>query len=217
MFHVKQGVPCWEGKRKIEIRDRTLQIPLTVRNLTWQYSSTESDGRHNLRRPSPFKFGTPYIGEDQDAFMVDLHILEFIAKDLTALVGNTCYTGYAQFSQALWTTTCTTSCLHKHYATDEQCLVRVNDACRVLSHFGGAKTPFINEPHLAEHGRIFICLTAGNRAARWRALIAILSYQDQARAKMGQSSFTLLRREDCCCACAVEQVSAKKGKWFLVL
>lgn len=60
-------------------------------------------------------------------------------------------------------------------------------------------------------GRVMICQTAACPAARWRALISIFEHRDMNKSQV------LLRGDDCCFACVVQQAAVREGNWYVVL
>jgi hypothetical protein len=157
---------------------------------------------------SRMKFGKPFCGERGDAFVLSPRLYETDAAG-AIIADSVRRSGYNEFYNALWRSVKTFPCLHGPAANKTMTLP---PGCVTLSGFGehdisvqGAD-PFFQ-------ARIHICLTAGNRAARWRALIAIAVHQEAADRFVP----ILLRGADCCFSCAVEQALKKEGVWFLVL
>lgn len=114
-------------------------------------------------------------------------------------------TGYRELFAALWGVQRTKGCQH------ESSKLTLPPSCVSVSSFGDLELS-----KLKEKARVYICLTAHNSCARWRALLAV---------HMNAYMFTpfvaikqvMLRGEDCCFQCAVKQTLVLAGHWFLVL
>jgi hypothetical protein len=150
---------------------------------------------------SRMKFGKPFCGERGDTFVLSLRLYETDATG-AVIADSVRRSGYNEFYNALWRSVKTFPCSHGSAANKTMTLP---PGCVALSGFGehgislqGADPDF--------QARTHICLTAGNRAARWRALTAIAMNQEAA------DKFVpiLLRGADCCFTCAVDQALKKR-------
>lgn len=144
----------------------------------------------------------PMIGQDPDSFLVSLAISAY--HDNSARFRSR-YTGFRELDAALWGTKQTSPCDHpksirKPSKLPTNCIATSGENTRCQ--------------HIEE--RVIVCLTAGNPAARWRALVSLASRRDAAR-ENGNQEPTMVRKEDCCYNCAVDQCLQLQGKWFLIL
>ena len=157
---------------------------------------------------SRMRFGKAFCGERGDAFVLSLRLHDTDATG-AVIADSVRRSGYNELYNALWRSVRTSPCPHGSTASKTMTLP---PGCVAFSGFGdhgislqGAGPEF--------QARIHICLTAGNRAARWRALTAIAATQEAADKFVP----VLLRAANCCLTCAVEQALVKEGVWFLVL
>lgn len=151
----------------------------------------------SLKCVTVMKFGSPLIGERGNSFMVTLRLeVQSADEDYTPVAR----TGYAEMWRALWSVRNTKSCEHVPRIGDK---ITIEPDCMTISRFEGLTTE-------SNAGRVVIFLTACNLAARWNALCKA-SYSDSGNYQV------LLRGEDCCFKCAVEQAICKEGKCYLVL
>lgn len=156
-----------------------------------------------LRCAVPVTFGDPMIGERGDSLMVTLRLLHpRSGHTADSESWHIRRTGFSQLWNLIFLVKRTTQC--GHTTSPEE--IRLNPGQNTISGFGGfgdeGKPDWANGP--------LICLTTGNRAARWRALISILE---------GQKSLhqCLLRGAGCCMSCAIMQAARQEGCFYLVL
>lgn len=64
-----------------------------------------------------------------------------------------------------------------------------------------------------------IYLTAHDVGARWLALAMApwISVSGDCEEDMEDARQILLRRNDCCFQCAIDQAAAQRGRWFIIL
>ena len=195
---IRKGVPCRNNVWKHLVVD-ALQSQLTSHR--WRYQAFCGD-EVSVCNQSPVQYAKPYCGERDDSFLVSLRLIDQFESDRN-VSQVTRRTGYNELFEALWPTQRTRPCTHasKQYNT----LVLPPD-CAAISGFGdrGGLEPVF---------KVHICLTAGNRASRWRALIAIITGDSE----LDYTTAVLLKDLGCCLRCAVDQALAAPTKCFLVL
>ena len=117
--------------------------------------------------------------------------------------------GYRELHKHLWWTKDTRRCLHGSRPND---CVKLGLDCTTITGFG-------NYLHFEENPeRILIYLTAYSIGARWMALAQIphTSVLSTDTDDIDERQI-LLRRNDCCFQCAIDQAAERPGKWFIVL
>jgi len=144
----------------------------------------------------------PIIGEKPDSFVVGLIIRDHNARG-EFLVSR--FSGYREFCAAIWGTHVTKPCDHPKLARK---VWKLPPDCLAIT---GENTDCSGEEE-----RVIVCLTSGNAAARWRALVSLASTRDRA-GEYGAQKPTMVRRDDCCCDCAVKQCLKWQGQCYLVL
>ena len=238
-IRIKRGVPFRDDIRKRQICDDHVETWYSYQGI-WRSPSPPPNGKNSpdwvqLDQCVTMTIDNYYCGTRGEDFLVRFHIHEPDPADHSQPKTSTLRrTGYSELYRALWTTVRTQSCRHPRssharfptrHGGEEQLLAATTTLpaeCKALLEFGdGNNEKSGDAPAVGENTpRIYICLTAASRsgssAARWRALVAIEAFRRVAL-PLGQYWPVLLRCEDCCYKCAVEQVCEKKGKWFLVL
>jgi hypothetical protein len=149
---------------------------------------------------SPACFDRPLIGEGHDSFVVSLRMV-------TEQQGlrHTRRTGYRELCAALWAVLPTSPC--RHPARDNQSQTLPSNCVSISGE---------NTDRSEIDEGIVICLTSGNKVARWRALVTIAQRRDE-KGLDGKEENVLLRGKDCCVKCAINQAKVKGGNWFVVL
>ena len=212
---VKRGVPCRNGVWKHSILDG----PPGGYGQGWKICQI-AGALESLRCANDVVKDRPSCGDRYGSFLVNLH---YTTKK-SSLAGNSPFgsadvapdlyrnnkgeyetrrSGYRELFAALWGVQRTQSCRHKSSP------ITLPLSCASVSEFGD-----IQFADITEHGRVFVCLTAHNSSARWRALLAINMAPS---VKSGCIENVLLRGEDCCFQCAINQTLVRPGYWFLVL
>jgi len=154
------------------------------------------------------KFGTPYCGERRDSFVLSLRLLK--VNSAGSVDGSqTRRTGYNEQHNCLWRTKTTQDCIH---GPSTNKVVTLPPGCVTISGFGDHGLNMSNAPE-GFNARVYICLTAGVKASRWRAILAAASSQESAT----QFVPIMIRGVGCCFQCALNQVIEQEGTWFLVL
>lgn len=194
-FTVVRGVPCRHGVRKSGIVDGPISQPLSK---SWTAVEKAGD-MATLRCITKAEQRPIQVGEQKDAFVLSLR-LKSPDPPMKAPLGKLPYcikrTGYREYYQALLLTQRSRRCDHSPQQLQE---IRLPpDSVTIDGFYEGGDFSDI---------RITILLTARSRFARWRALVGI-KYQER---------LVLLRGNDCCFACVVDQAASQPGKWLIIL
>jgi hypothetical protein len=193
---IEKGVPYRNGVWKHTVVDGPKRGTESSRLLVVHNPGEEA----SFQCASAAFFDRPLIGEAHDSFVVNLRMV-------TEQQGlrHTRRTGYRELCAALWTTLPTSPCSHPSRDTYKQTL-----PANCVSISGE------NTDRSEIDARLVICLTSGNKAARWRALVTIAHRRDE-KGSVGVSENVLLRGKDCCIKCAINQAYEKAGNWFVIL
>ncbi len=133
-------------------------------------------------------------GDREDTFVVvTIRLADQV--DTHSLVRRT---GYQELYSPLCNVNKTRQCKHSSHKSDS---VVLSPGCSTVIGFGDRSE---------RDGKVTICLTAGDRAARWRVIIATAI-------EPLPNVLVCLRGRDCCYACAIDQVAKEPGKWFSIL
>ena len=157
MIQISKGVPCRNGVRKHEIIDGPSQ---RMSHETSDWILMNCAGQ--MARPSHASrvyFQPSMCGDREDTFVVTIRLADRV--ETHTLVRRT---GYREFYSSLCNVIKTRHCEHPSHKTDK---VLLSPGCSTVMGFGDG---------LERDGKVTICLTAGDRAARWRAIIATASY-----------------------------------------
>ena len=190
MIQISKGVPCRNGVRKHEIIDGPSQ-KMSHETSDWILMNCAGE----MARPSHASrvyFQPSMCGDREDTFVVTIRLADRV--ETHTLIRRT---GYREFYSSLCNVIKTRHCEHPSHKTDK---VLLSPGCSTVMGFGDG---------LERDGKMTICLTAGDRAARWRAIIATASY-------IPPNVRVCLRGRDCCYSCAIDQVAKEPGKWFLI-
>lgn len=190
-IHISKGVPCRNGVYKHEIIDGPSQ-KMTHEAADWILINGAGDTA-TLARSSQVHFQPSLCGDREDTFVVTIRLADQV--DTHTLVRRT---GYREFYSSLCNVNKTRQCKHPSNKTDKLIL---SPGCSTVEGF---------RDDSERAGKVTICLTSGNRAARWRAIIATAC-------EPPPNVRICLRGRDCCYACAIDQVAKEPGKWFLIL
>lgn len=157
----------------------------------------------------PGKPGRVLVGEERDSFLVAQQLVATLQSDQSEHVGQegpvkyVTRVGYCELYHAVWISRRTKPCEHRCRIEDE---VPLDTGCVALAGF---KLSHFEEPL----GKPTITLTAGNSTARWLALLGILKGQGPDI----DYCPVMLRGDDCCLRCAIDQTTKLQGTWWLVL
>ena len=201
-LRIQAGVPIRKGVRKHCIVDG----PRTgMDDSNWR-PKQKAGQAISLSCFDDVTYGKGLYGEETDAFVVNLRfVMPEYPKSMAILTRRS---GWRELNAALWNSEKTEPCDHKVEIGQE---VTLPPGSIAVSAFGDAESASTPATPIKE--RIIICLTANSIAARWRALIAILSD----RKKTDNEERILLRKPDCCLSCAIAQSAIRRGRCFLIL
>ena len=89
--------------------------------------------------------------------------------------------------------------------------IRLAVGCATVAGFGN----YLEETE----ERVLICLTAHSVGARWLAIATIpwVSIDGDSDVENPGCRQILLRRNDCCLQCAIDEAASQTGKWFIIL
>jgi hypothetical protein len=147
---------------------------------------------------SAMKFGSPLIGDRSDCFLLSLRLHAYTGTEAEPVTGRT---GYFAMWKALWAVRPTKLCPHVPTMGEQ---VELEPGCSVPSYYGGSSAP-------GDDNQLLMFLTAGNKAARWKELLVISEHKYHGR------DGVLLRTDDCCMRCAIDQGLRLGGRFFLIL
>ena len=198
---VVRGVPSRHGIRKTGITDGPNAIAGP-----YHWTAVEKAGDTAILRCSTkVEQSRIQCGEQRDVFILSIPLKSHnpeldCHQPVSGRTSATHYmvrTGYRRYFQALWLAQRSRRCEHSPQEPQE---IRLPPDSATVTGIVATK---------AFHDlRILILLTAGNRFARWGALVG---YADNGRRQM------LLRGYDCCFACVVSQAASQPGKWVIIL
>lgn len=146
-------------------------------------------------------FGPSYCGERGDTFVISIRIAMQERK-----LASVRRTGFRELSAGVWCVIRTQKCDHPSLRQSDQ---------QVLPGDCGAVTVQADEDPWRWPNKITICLTAFNKAARWRALVAMALYRDKYSNE--EKVKVLLRGKTCCFDCVIDQASLFAENCFIIL
>ena len=197
---IGSGTPCRNGIWKNGIWD--VREGDTI--LSTNPERAESSGEEaSLRCCEKVTFDNPYCGEADDVFVVSARI-----RLHRSFPKQTIYRiGYKTIQTRLWWAQTSRRCSHGSRASET---ITLGSGCATIAGFGNC----LHET--AE--RILVYLTAHSIGARWLALSLVpwtSVIEDGDGNDVRRQIF--LRSNDCCFRCAIDQVAAQPGKWFIIL
>lgn len=193
---IRKGTPYRNGMYKHTVADGWDKG--RQEEFDWQRVNSAGD-KIGLSCANDVVLGRVIYGEHRDAFIVSLRMI-YQDRDVTCIRR----VGYYELYSALWMVQKTTSCNHASQLQSE-----------VVLPLGSLTISGFNDLELPDyHERLKVCLTADQDIARWRVLLAIVS----ARRNAGQKDeYVMLRGNDCCLECALDQASLRSEPCILVL
>ena len=175
------------------------------------HTQAEAGDKIKLSCLSRVRQDKPFCGESGDTFIVSLRYLEtYQEDDSNEIRTNICRTGFNEMYHALQACTVTTPCDH---IANPDAEITLPEGCRAVADV-------VRIAEYTTDANVYICLTARNKHARWRALVGI---EWTARQIGGDCQKTFLpvflRGQDCCLQCALDQTLAYESleARFLVL
>ena len=199
--HLGRGSPCRDGIWKTGIRDSEAH--------SWSFETkperVESCGQvASLRSAHKVTLETPYCGEREDAFWV---CARFRLPKTSPKQSSIKRRGYRELHRCLWWARISERCSH---GGPSHASITLPVGCATFAGFG--------EAACGPNERILIFLTAHSVGARWLTLAAL----PWVREKMDVTNVLgvrqcLIRRDDCCFQCVIDQAAAWGGKLFVIL
>lgn len=196
---IGRGSPCRNGVWKSGVWD----MPQQNRSFMTEPQKAEASGQQaSLRCAQDVSFEKPFCGEGEDIFLVYARLKQHHSPHEQKVQR----IGYRELQKSLWWAHITNKCRHGA----QNVSIELPLGCATLVGFG----------NYVEDGeeRILVCLTAESVGARWLALVAFawttvlpMSGSDEIAPRL------LLRSENCCFQCAIDQAALKPGKSFLIL
>ncbi|KAF2189321.1 hypothetical protein K469DRAFT_563022, partial [Zopfia rhizophila CBS 207.26] len=199
---IKRGVPCRNNVWKHAVIDGINYTP--TRGIQSDQKIYRAGESPRMTCSSYIDFDRPLVGESGDSFVVSLRMRVWASAnpDKSADSYGIHRSGYYDLSTARWRARNTKACLHVRREGDA---VTLDPGCVALSHVDGSVG------HV--HAKVFILLTARNTPARWRALVNYTALTTENYDPL----HIMLRGDDCCFRCAVDQVITLPGSWYLIL
>lgn len=185
------GVPCRNGIRKSGIVDGPRNAGC---NMAWE--TVESAGESStLRCINKIEQSRTLLGERRDMFTVSIRLTPSITDKMGGYKERDRLSGFREFHKRLWLVQKARRCQH------------ANQHSQILQLSPGTVTVRGYDEGQATGTKVVAFLTARNRAARWRAVIGARSPDRRA----------LLRGDDCCFACILDQAALEPGPWAVIL
>lgn len=191
---IKKGTPCRNGVWKHRIIDGPNRH---TNNISWGIAAGY-ETQASMSCAMPISYGSPLVGERGDSFVVSLRLQHSTSTTVRR-------TGYFELFRALWYAEKTRGCPH---VVELENKVDLEPGWKAVAGFA-------DDGIFDMFGSTLICLTASNRAARWRTLLTI------ANSPSGRHGYTptMLRGLDCCFQCAINQTIKRAGQntWCIIL
>ena len=159
----------------------------------------------SLRSAHRVTLETPYCEVGEDAFLVCARFRLLLDPPKRSSVQRC---GYKELQRCLWWAQISERCSHGSLSHDS---ITLSVGCATLAGFGNR----IDGPD----ERILIFLTAHNVGARWLTLATLPQVHGVGGGSLiypGARQF-LIRRDNCCFQCVIDQATARPGKWFVIL
>ncbi|KAL8927084.1 MAG: hypothetical protein Q9208_002630 [Pyrenodesmia sp. 3 TL-2023] len=195
-----RGTPCRNGIWKRGILDHTRRGCFF--NFVTPPQRAESCGQAtSLRCAEKVTLENPYCGEGDDQFLVSARFrTNRIQKTLQRV-------GYKELHRCLWWAQVSKGCRHGGRSPGN---VKLDVGCAAVAGFGNYLE------HTGE--RILVFLTAHSVGARWLGLASLpwlsIDGEGGTGAPLRQ---ILLRSNDCCYRCVVDEAALQAGEWFIIL
>ena len=194
---IQKGVPFRSNVWKHFILDSPYA---TEPQMKFQIEAT-SGNSIELSRSQTIYADKPFCGQRGDCFMFSLRFVESLpGPPASTLIRRA---GFGELNSAIWFSFKTKACQH---TVSIKVPITLPPGCVALSGFG-------DDGGLDLIAKVYICMTARSKTARWRALVAIACIADERSRYIP----VLLRGQDCCFQCALDQALTSSGMWFLVL
>ena len=198
---IGKGSPCRNGIWKSGIWD-SMHHHNFIR--IWKDSEiAESCGQvASLRCSRKVSLENPYCGEGDDVFLVCARL----RVDLPEQHHSIHRIGYKQLESHHWKAHLSRRCSHRSQSGNE---ITLGMDIATIAGFGYSDA----------RERILIYLTAHSIGARWLglAMSSLMFHTEISNSVKGPERQILLRGNDCCFQCTIDQVAAQPGKWLIIL
>ena len=201
---MKRGVPSRNGIRKHRVIDAPV-FPVQPTALRPAFSPPQylAGSRISLRHGIHTKIGRALCAERGECFIISMR-LEQEHKDRQVVTRRS---GYRELHGSLWRTLHTKPCSHPpESGLDTEYELPISTTAIAVQNDDDVV-------HAIIVNTVVAYLSTNSSAARWRGLIAINMFG----ATPARPSRTMLRTNDCCCHCAIQQAMLQPVKCFIVL
>ena len=173
---------------------------------SWEPVERSGEGA-TLRCTDDVEFGRPRCGEYKHLFMFTLPVQQRYLESKVLERDDITHFGFRKMHRAVWRCIKSEPCDHP---VDVDRKLRLPPGCVTMSNIcaGGYEESY---------PKVTICLTAHHAAGRWRALCQVAMLCGDKHEEEAYKALILLRGDDCCFSCAVDQVAARPGRSFIVL
>ena len=201
---VGRGSPCRNGVWKAGILDSQPGNSYHF-NISTDVERAQSCGQAtSLRCAEKVTMESPYCGEGDDVFLVSARLrLHDAIPNQKPVHG----VGYKALQKYLWWAQLSKACSHGGQMRKD---IKLDVDCATIKGFGY----YLHDTD----ERIQIYLTAHSVGARWLALAMVpwISVNMEEEEEL-VSRHILLRVNNCCFQCVIDQAAAQPGKWFIIL
>ena len=202
---ITKGVPQRSGVHRRGIMDGPVGAST---DFTQNWRPVEKAGElAYLRCMDDVEFGRPCCGEYKHLFMVTLPVQQCCHDKPDLKRGDITHFGFRHMHRAVWRSTKSESCDH---SVDVNQKLRLPPGCKTMSNICPGN-------YDESYPKITICLTAHHTAGRWRALCQVAFLCGDKCEEEAYGAHILLRGDDCCFSCAIDQVAARPGRSFIIL
>ena len=196
-----RGSPCRNGVWKSGIWDSTHGVCTFVTDP----QRAESSGQATyLRCAEKVSMEIPYCGEGGDMFLVSARFRLHRGGQPGNAVQRV---GFKALQKYLWWARASRPCKHRGRTSED---IKLTVGCATIAGFGN----YLENTD----ERILIFLTAHSPGARWLALASLpwLTVTEDGEEYEGTRQI-LLRENDCCYQCVIDEAASHAGRWFVIL
>ena len=202
---ITKGVPQRSGVSRRGIMDGPAGA---TTDFTENWKPVEKAGEWaHLRCMDDVEFGRPRCGEYQHLFLVTLPVQQCCHDKPDLEQSDITHFGFRHMHRAVWRSTKSEPCDH---SVDVNQKLRSPPGCKTMSNICSGN-------YDESYPKVTICLTAHHTAGRWRALCQVALLCGDKDEEEAYGAHILLRGDDCCFSCAIDQVAARPGRSFIIL
>ena len=202
---ITRGVPFRNGVYRRGILDGPVGAST---DMSQNWEPVERAGEWaTLRCADDVEFGRPRCGEYKHLFMCTLPVQQRRLENKILERDDITHFGFRKMHRAVWRSIKSDPCDHP---VDFDRKLRLPPGCMTMSNIcsGGYEESY---------PKVTVCLTARHPAGRWRALCQVAMLCGDKYEEEAYNALILLRGDDCCFSCAVDQVAARPGRSFIIL